>query len=118
MEKLALALAFIIDQHEKYGHLDAEWFEYNIGRLPEMIAYSLGKPETPLADSMVKSYGFNPPPMEGGTVLADGVYSYPEDPLLYPFAKCATDRGDFFIYPYGIVCIAEHEKTPVIYRFD
>lgn len=116
MEKLALA--FNLDQHGKYGHLDQEWFAYNLGRLPEMIAYSLGEPETPLADSMVKEYKYATSPMEGGTVLADGVYSYPEDPLLYPFATCATDRGVFFIYPYGIVCIAEHGKNPVIYRFD
>ena len=79
-----LALAFNIDQHGKYKQYDTEWFNWNLGRLPEMIGYALGEPEA----------------------------------TLDPFARCSTARGEFFIYPYGIVAICENEKADVIYRFD
>ncbi len=113
-----LALAFNIDQHKKYQERGREWIEWNLGRLPEMIVYALSKPDATLADSMLKAYQFGGDPLTGGTLLADGVYSYPEDPLLYPFARCSTDRGEFFMYPYGIVAICEEGKADVIYRFD
>lgn len=112
-----VALAFNLDQHQKYSQYDAEWFKWNLGRLPEMIAYSLAQP-VPLADSMLKAYQFGGDPLTGGTLLADGVYSFPDDPLLYPFARCSTDRGEFFMYPYGIVAICEEGKADVLYRFD
>ena len=52
------------------------------------------------------------------TVTPEGVYKYPEDPDLYPFANCAlSDTVEFLIYPHAI-CVLRSELETFVTRMD
>lgn len=74
-------------------------------------------------EAMNNAYGFaiggN---MTGGTVSEEGVYQYPEDPDLYPYARFTLsgpdgDIADVFVYPYAIVAVRDNKET-LVTRMD
>lgn len=58
-----------------------------------------------LKDYLDKRYGYGLYEMDKSTISSKGVYSYPDDPDLYPIAKMDTRAGVFYQYDYGIVAI-------------
>lgn len=112
-------LKYTLDPCKKYAHEPQEWMLYNIGSIPELLFIALTQPERPLAESVVEAYGMAGVPIEGGDLTVDtGAYNYPEDPTLYPVARCVCARGVVYIYPYGIVAICEDGVDNIIYRMD
>lgn len=108
-----------VSQNALYEDKGIKWMLYNIGSIPEFLAYALTQPERPLAESMVKMYGMAGAPIEGGELDdVSGVYKYPEDPELEPIARCTCARGVVYIYPYGIVAVCEDGEDNIIYRMD
>ena len=72
-------------------------------------------------DALIHNYGcFYGGAMEGGTVDSDGIYSYPEDPELYPVAvmtaEYTTDK--VFFYEYSMVGVLTEAGNFWISRFD
>jgi len=73
-----------------------------------------------IADKMDELYGcggFAQYPLKG-TLGANGVYSYPDDPDLHPLARFSfEDRFVLYVYQYGI-CAVVDEKVPSKYRWS
>lgn len=111
----------VFDPGQQYGDCSAEWLTEAMGLIPAM-AFN-GAPEKTMCERCQDNYHFGFHPMEGGTVDVEsaGVYRYPGDPDLYPYAalfeatkpQCVT-----FVYPYGITAFVEREKPTVVVRMD
>lgn len=111
-------MAIDFDPLKKHGNLSKEYIMEMMGMIPTFIHTAVSDPDSSLADGMMEAYGFGGPPMKGSTVSPEGVYSYPEDPDLFPLAVITTERGQVFIYHYGIVTIREPDKDDITYRMD
>lgn len=70
-----------------------------------------------LKDLLAAYYGFPMLEISGGTIGADGLYSYPEDPDLQPLAKIEFESCVYWQYDYGIVAIVSESET-YITRMD
>lgn len=70
-----------------------------------------------LKDYLEGRHGFPLHEMSGGSVDADGVYSYPEDAALKPLVKVEFESCTFYQYFYGILAIVSPEGT-YITRMD
>ena len=93
-----------------------------LGIVPYFVLSAAEDAQEPTAravlDIMAEAYGFYLGDMEGGTVDAEGVYSYPEDPDLYPLIKWTVgEKVDVFMYPYAIVAVRDGTNT-IITRMD
>lgn len=106
------------DPTDNFSDVEEGTLMEHMGLIPNFIVQALDRPDTSLAQGMLDAYGFGSVPMLGGIVKEDGVYSYPEDPDLYPMVKLVTERGTIYVYQYGIVSILETSKTTVVYRMD
>jgi hypothetical protein len=53
----------------------------------------------------------------GGSVDPDGVYTYPQDPDLYPLLKMTCEGLTLYVYEYGIVALTDGART-LTARFD
>jgi hypothetical protein len=59
-----------------------------------------------LEDNLVKSYHFFAGWFDSGVEVSDnGVYSYPEDPDLYPLVSLHRGDQTLHIYQYGIIAV-------------
>ena len=66
-----------------------------------------------------RTYQFGLHEVTGGKVDDEGVYTYPEDPSLFPVIKITRATGEAcYIYDYGIVAIIEADGTQFITRMD
>jgi len=82
------------------------------GIIPDFFAEAC-LPEGPrtlqqVADDMEAGYGFGGfcYPL-GGAVSPQGVYSYPEDPDLYPLVRYRFGAFECYVYPYAITAIRD-----------
>jgi hypothetical protein len=54
-----------------------------------------------------------------GSVSEVGVYSYPEDPDMYPYAEFGVGTEiQIFVYPYGMVYIRDEDGFEAMVRMD
>ena len=94
-----------------------------LGIVPQFVNEAFEKmEEPPTVESFYKAvcdeYQFYMGPMEGGTIDADGVYEYPEDPPLYPLVSWGVGEGiTIYMYQYAIVGVTEGDTT-LITRMD
>jgi len=94
-----------------------------MGLIPEFVfqtAREAPEDASEAMDLMVRIYGFGDYRFTGGfTVSPEGVYSYPEDPDLYP--ACSFKLGDsdieILVYQYAMVCIRDKDTT-IMTRMD
>tara|TARA_R110002033_G_scaffold24235_2_gene56678 strand:+ start:147 stop:533 length:387 start_codon:yes stop_codon:yes gene_type:complete len=119
-----LQINAIIDPLDKHPELTTTEVGYYLGSIPEWIANYIDTPTAePLSEFMLHSYGFGGAPM-GGTVNDAGVYSYPEDPDLYPLVSLTVEDKTVLLYAYSITTIIEDNTAPLeadnvtTYRFD
>ena len=103
------------DPLNRFPNHAGAFFYNSLGRLPEMFDAGL-RSAGPIHLGMLNAYGFGGSPMTGGTVADNGVYTYPEDPPLYPIAKMEGGPAVVWVYDYGICAIVEDHTT--VYRFD
>ena len=69
-------------------------------------------------DAMGDVYGFYLGDMEGGTVDSEGVYSYPEDPDLYPLIEWTLGGTvKVYMYNYAIIVVTDGKET-IVTRMD
>lgn len=73
--------------------------------------------DLPLRETFDKCYQFGLYEMQG-TISPSGVYSYPEDPDLFPYFS--IERGDEVMhqYPHAIVAIVQKNGDSFITRMD
>jgi len=72
-----------------------------------------------LKDRLIDKYSWYMGPMEGGTLSAEGVYSYSGDPDLFPLASFVTKSENCFIFEYGIVGVFNKlDETTWVTRMD
>lgn len=90
-----------IDPHGKFPASPNAILEA-CGLLPHWLLEGLQNGE-PAKDALISRYQFYFGPMEGGKILPDGRYEYPDDPYLYPLVK--VEHGDeiIYFYQYAIV---------------
>jgi hypothetical protein len=117
-------ISAIIDPLDKHPDLTAEYATYLLGSIPQWLAAYIDTPTpAPLAEFMLECYGYGGSPM-GGTVSEAGVYSYPEDPDLYPLVSITLDDKTVLFYLYSITTVIEDNNAPptgdnvTTYRFD
>lgn len=72
-----------------------------------LIASTSGKP---MIDIIHQHYGYPLDPFTGGTVTVNGVYSYPEDPDLYPICKIILHEEIIFYYEYEMMTIRNKQN--------
>jgi len=90
----------------KYTHIPHIQLEEMMGTLP----YWLNNPEyaiLPAKEAFDEQYPFGLFEMEGGEILDDGTFKYPEDPDLHPVATILRGTEVIHIYPYAIVAILD-----------
>jgi len=95
-------IAITLDPRNKHPHLSDHQLLESCGLLKIWLVE--GEQPT-LKERLLASYAFYSGPMEGGTITAEGVYSYPQDPDLYALIKFETDEEFCFVFEYGIVGI-------------
>ena len=93
-----------------------------LGIVPSFVAYAaVEAPEATaraVLDAMAEVYGFYMGDMEGGSVDAEGVYSYPDDPPLYPLVRWKLDDDvTVYMYQFAIVAVKDGNET-IIARLD
>lgn len=72
----------------------------------------------PLYVALNKQYQFGLYNLQGGEVSPDGIFSYPEDPDLYPYCKIIRDDETFYQYPMAICAIVQKDGSTFITRMD
>ena len=93
-----------------------------LGIVPSFVAYAAVEHTEATArailDAMAEAYGFYMGDMEGGTVDAEGVYQYPDDPPLYPLVRWKLDDDvTVYMYQFAIVAVQDKDNT-IITRMD
>lgn len=86
-----------------------EWFiteEDKHGVLPKAI------------DIINKNYPFGFHPMNGITINEDGVFSYPDDPYIYPIVKFNWGDETIYQYEFGWVAIVDSNGNSKTARLD
>ena len=71
-----------------------------------------------LKEALESQYGFPVYEIEEATISPEGVYSYPEDPDMYPLIKMTRDGETFYQYAYGIVAVIGSDGTSYVTRMD
>lgn len=73
-----------------------------------------------LTKNMADVYGFGWPTMPEGSVVTEaGVYTYPEDPDLHPYASVKHPCGAVMVvYPYAIIAVRVGDAELRIARMD
>jgi hypothetical protein len=99
-----MKLQAIIDPMGKYDHMDETTFHNVIGWIPGWV-FNAEFYDAPVKDALTEQYGFGELNSMNGKLDEDGVYTYPEDPDLYPLIKMTRGDETVFQYPYGIVAI-------------
>ena len=94
-----------IDPHTKFTHAPKDQTIGVCGILPHWAVSGSG--ET-MKDSLINNYQFYMGAFTGGTIDDTGIYSYPEDPDLYPMLKIDRLDGEdlkevCYIYEYAMV---------------
>lgn len=66
-----------------------------------------------MAAAIERQYPFYSGQLQGGTVNRERVYTYPDDPPLYPYFSVMNPDTleELLFYPAGIVAIIHHAKT-------
>lgn len=80
---------------------------------------TLKEPEQSMKNSLMANYPYYMGEIEGGKLLDDGTYTYPEDEPLYPALKYETSKEICYIYRHAIVaCIDKETSNTWITRMD
>lgn len=113
-----LVMGFV-DPLDKYPKASQEALMEACGFIPYFVADAAEDSTAAAAlNTMEGVYGFPAMPMTGGEVSVEGVYSYPEDPDLYPLVAMATEGGvEVLVYRHAIVVVRD-EKETFVTRMD
>lgn len=67
-------------------------------------------------DYMTEAYGFGAYPIEGGLLMDDGSYFYPDDPAVYPYVMITFDEAqiEVIILQHAMVAIRRVGNTDAI----
>jgi len=71
-----------------------------------------------MKDMLQKYYPFGMFPIPKTTVSDSGVFSYPEDPDLYPLVKMSRGEEIIYQYQYGLVAIVQPDGSAFCTRMD
>ena len=73
-----------------------------------------------MAEAIERQYPYYGGQLKGGDITGEGVYTYPEDPDLYPYIKIENPETfeTLYQYPYGIVVITHPERKTWVSRCD
>ncbi len=104
-----------LDPNQEYAHMQPEHIAEALGLIPTFIS--------PHADDVVQEaidqYGFHMGGSMGGEVTDKGVYQYPGDSDLHPYAICKAGGKIICVYPYGMISFVDIEtKEAQTFRFD
>jgi len=116
------SIAVKVDPTGQYKNVARHRLVDALGIVPSFVSYAAVEATEPTAravlDAMAEAYGFYMGDMEGGTVDAEGVYQYPDDPPLYPLVRWKLD-DDVTVYMYQFAIVAVQDKdTTIITRMD
>ncbi len=119
------SLSIVLDPLNHYkGEKDARIMTA-MGLLPYFVAEvsnesPAGGPEALAAMSGCYGFPVNNMLESGlGSVSEEGVYSYPEDPDMYPYAEFGVGTEiQIFVYPYGMVYIRDDDGFEAMARMD
>lgn len=105
---------WIVDPTSHFEGAPLDYLSGLIGIIPTFIF-----DDPNVVDMAVDHYGMPSTPISGGTFADNGVYSYPEDPDLFPVAACIAGGKKIFIYRYGLIAFIDlWPEATVMYRFD
>ena len=78
------------------------------------------EPDESMAEALERRYVFYAGQMTGGAVTPEGVYTFPDDPPLYPYIAIRDQESDetMYVYPYAIVAITHPERPQWVSRCD
>ena len=113
-----------LDPHDQYlKNVTPDQLVEALGLIPSFIEEISRntQPDANLDLDLAQAYGFPMPPMEGGAVRLDGVYTYPDDPPLVPMCcYLLSEYGNLLVYQYqyGITAVQQPDKTFITYRMD
>lgn len=108
----------IIDPTNNCSNKTLSYLGDLLGILPDWVRSC---PESEdLVPYLSECYGFGALlGMEGGVIKEDGVYTYPDDPDLYPLISMEREQETVFIYYYGIVGIVYKDvRSAFVTRMD
>ena len=98
-------MLFTIDPLNHYPDMTHADIIESLGLIPPWVAEAEATGQT-IKASLIENYGpFYMGDMTGGTIDGDGVYTYPDDPPLYPLVKAEHNGETFYQYHYGIVAV-------------
>lgn len=101
-------LYWIIDPLGEYEDVAPEDLIEACGFIPYFLQQN---DERDARTQMVDRYGFGDFPTTGAAVDARGVYSYPEDPDMFPYMETSLRGETIRIYPYAFVAITNDQGT-------
>lgn len=114
-----------VDPLKKYPDVKKGRLVEACGLIPAFVAEAEiglgeGAPLEALHRAVMEIYGYGlGHPMTGGEVTPEGVYTYPEDPDLYPLVSLQTAQGhEVLIYQYAITAFRDSEGTTIVERID
>ena len=114
-------IAVKVDPTGQYKKVPKQRLVDALGIVPSFVSYAaVEAPEATaraVLDAMAEAYGFYMGDMEGGTVDAEGVYQYPDDPPLYPLVRWTLDNVTVYMYQFAIVAVQD-EDTTIVTRMD
>jgi len=93
------------------GHFndDQSYLMEMIGILPHWLA--VGDKSLPAKEIFDAAYDFGLFSITGGKIDDNGIFSYPEDPPLYPIAKVIRGKEIIYFYESAIVAIVSKDET-------
>jgi len=106
---------WVLDPNKKFGHMTDQELADSLGLIPTFIELE----DEDVITAALNRYQFGGPSMKGGTVDSNGVYLFPEDPPLEPYATCMAGGKTIYVYAYGMISFVDIiTKETVTYRFD
>lgn len=111
-----MSLKIEIDPHKKYPQSSSDQLMAACGVLPHWLS----RMEHPsLKERLLTGYPFYSGEIKGGTLSADGVYSYPGDSGLFALVSFEAEDEVCFIFEYGIIGVFnKKDKTTWVTRMD
>lgn len=118
-----------IDPQGKYKGIKPGKIWQSLGLIPYFINSVAMTPDVDTTEAaaqiLVDAYGFaiggpeyNMVEQGGAQIDKDGVYSYPEDPDLYPLVQFEVQNGiTIYVYEYALIGVDDGE-TQWMQRFD
>jgi len=89
----------------------------SLGFIPAWLSSALDYPN--IRSALIDQYQYYMGDfVGGGEIDSNGVYTFPDDPPLYPIIEMKLRDETFYQYPYGIVATVNDNGEKWISRFD